>query len=333
MPAERLDRQHAHVLLAADLAERGDEPRPVGRHVHVVDDGAVRERVHRLVGRERASDPDDRAQAARLRGCPRATPAARSNTRSPIRASRISRVVRFVAGSSAMRSRHAALSVGEEQHARVRIAGERGHRELDRALDRGEALDGARGGGDRADVRDDPRIVEGGVNRLRARDRRRRATPTRAPARVRSTAGVRGNCRTVARFACWKVVLVRDPARPGVVQRQAEDARELGRVVRAAAVVTRHPLDELLRPEGARHPDHEARAVQVRVGLQHEVDLGAFRHQPERDRRSRAVLAPSSGTPSRSTRSARARRRRPSTCRGTWRCLRGTTAAPPPGAS
>ena len=39
------------------------------------------------------------------------TPPARSNTRFPIRASRIRRVLRFVAGSSATRSRQAALSV------------------------------------------------------------------------------------------------------------------------------------------------------------------------------------------------------------------------------
>ena len=53
-------------------------------------------------------------------------------------------------------------------------------------------------------------------------------------------------------------------------------------VVGAAAFLTLDPVEQLRRPVGVREPHHEARAVQIRVDLELEVDLRPFRDETQR---------------------------------------------------
>ena len=170
---------------------------------------------------------------------------------------------------------------GVEQRPRPGIPRERRHGVNRGPLDRDDSVDGARVDANAADVADDAGVVEGSEDRLRRgivvgpRDRPERTIGDVVVRRHRELADRR-------EIGLLKLVLVLDPVRPRIVQAHAEDVPELRGVVRAAALAPRGPLDQLLGRVVAREPRHEARAVEIRVGLELEVDLGAFRDQSQR---------------------------------------------------
>ena len=70
-----------------------------------------------------------------------------------------------------------------------------------------------------------------------------------------------------------------DPVLPGLVQRLAEDMFELVGVIGLAALVAPQPRDQLFRAIGQRQIGIEARAVEIGVGADLEIDGIAFRFQ------------------------------------------------------
>ena len=198
-----------------------------------------------------------------------------------------------------------------------------------RPFEADDALDLAGLHVERADVGDHARVVEGGVDavaRLVVVSARHRAQRARGQVAM-------GRDRVLAdglEVLLLERLLGGDPVGPCAFQRPAEDVTELGGVVAAAARFARHPVQDLFGRVGARQPREESRAVEIRVDLELEVDLGALRHQARADRRRARCPSPSRGRPSRRSRPARGRCRRPATCPRRRRCLRGTSAARPP---
>ncbi len=79
-----------------------------------------------------------------------------------------------------------------------------------------------------------------------------------------------------------KAVLPHDPVLPGFGQRFAEHALELGCVIAVAVLAALEPGDHLLGRIGQREIAEEARAIEIIVGADLEVDRIAFRLQAER---------------------------------------------------
>ena len=135
---------------------------------------------------------------------------------------------------------------------------------------------------ERADVRDDAGVVEGGVDAVAASGRSRRATPSPARGVVRSRCGVIGYWRIASRFFCWNAFSATIQSAQALSSDRPKTWRNCAGVVAAAARLARHPVQHLLGRVGARQPREEPRAVEIRVDLELEVDLRAFRHQRER---------------------------------------------------
>ena len=102
--------------------------------------------------------------------------------------------------------------------------------------------------------------------------------------------GVTGCSRIAARLARWNACSSVTQLRPRLGQPDAELLAEGRRVVGAAAVAARRPGDHLLGRVVPRQPGHEARAVQIRVRLELEVDFRAFRDQAQRVVERRVVF-------------------------------------------
>ncbi len=168
-----------------------------------------------------------------------------------------------------------------EERLRFRVEGEGRHEEPERALDLRDLLHLPVVHRDRADVRDDARVIEGGVELPRdgvpegPRDaaegvrrevlvRRRRVRPDRGEVLL------------------LELLLEGDPLVPRVGDRLPEDAPELRGVVGLRPLPAPEPLDELLRRVAVREERHEPLAVDVRVRLELEVDLRPFRDEAER---------------------------------------------------
>src|SRR4029079_10719878 len=79
-----------------------------------------------------------------------------------------------------------------------------------------------------------------------------------------------------------KITLGFLPQCPRLLDRHPENLLELRGIVRAAALSTRHPFDHLSRRGWPAEPRHETRAVQIRIHLCLEVDLGSRRHETQR---------------------------------------------------
>ena len=104
-----------------------------------------------------------------------------------------------------------------------------------------------------------------------------------------------------------------DPFLPGLLERDAEHLLELVGVVALAAFVAPDPGDDFLGRIGVGEPSDEPRAVEVGVRRRLEADPNAARREPQRIVEVARRRAPSPGTPSRRSRLARDRLRRPST--------------------
>ena len=128
---------------------------------------------------------------------------------------------------------------------------------------------------------DDAGIVERGVD----------------PARLLVEVGARDRAESAARevlVGCGRVaadgldvpllelLLPGHPVGPGPLEGHAEDAPELRCVVGLASLASGHPPDDRLRRVAVGQPGHEPGAVEVRVDLELEVDLGPLRGQPQR---------------------------------------------------
>ena len=79
-----------------------------------------------------------------------------------------------------------------------------------------------------------------------------------------------------------ELALERDPIGPGVRERSSVHLFEVRRIVGAAVFLPPHPFHQPVRSVRVGQPHHETGAVQIRVDLELEVDLGAFRHKAER---------------------------------------------------
>src|SRR5262249_5920881 len=163
---ERGDRQNAHVLRAADLAERRRERRPVGRHIEVVHDSAVRDSMNLGPFAIRWRDADDRAEAVQLAYTPERLVGC---VERQVAHSKI-----FLKKGCAMRLRIERVEIAvlrvigrEEEDAGFRISRERGDR-VDRwPLDVDEPLHAAGLDGDRTEMPDHPWVVEARVDGAR----------------------------------------------------------------------------------------------------------------------------------------------------------------------
>ncbi len=169
-----------------------------------------------------------------------------------------------------------------------RVVGERGDAVERRALEVGELADAAVLERDHADIRDhawgaeagDQAVGLGIVEAARHRTEAARRQPDGRRHRI-----------LLYRFEVLglEVVLPFDPVGPGAVERLAEDAFEIGFVVAVAVVLAFQPVDHLLRAIGHRQIGVEARAVEIVVGADLEVDRVAFRFQPQRGVERRVV--------------------------------------------
>ena len=78
------------------------------------------------------------------------------------------------------------------------------------------------------------------------------------------------------------LVLERDPIVPHIVERPAEHMFELARVEGLRILGAAKPFDGLVDPVGQREIGEEAGSVEVGIGADLEVDLGAFAFEPKR---------------------------------------------------
>src|SRR5438067_10816969 len=92
-----------------------------------------------------------------------------------------------------------------------------------------------------------------------------------------------------AQVSVLKPALEGGPVLPGALDARAVDVRELVGVVALAVRVPAQPFDDLFRAVRVREPGEKARAVEIRIGADLEVDARAARLEPERVVERRAV--------------------------------------------